>query len=281
MYKLDSLRDIPFDDLFKSFKNAFSDYEMQLEKDELERMLVRRGFVPELSFGAFDRDKLVAFTFNGIGNFNGVKTAYDTGTGTMKEYRKKGLATKIFEYSIPFLKKAGIKQYLLEVLQHNTKAVSIYKKLGFGVTREFNYYVQDNKDFKVKFNDSIKIKSIEPDKLEDYKSFFDFSPSWQNSFESIKRNIKEFKAIAAFLDNKVAGFCVMEPKSGDITLIAVDKDKRRKGIGTNLLAEIMKINQFNSIKCINTDIRCNAISKFMESNSIELSGKQFEMIKQL
>ena len=281
MYRLDSLKDIPFDDLFKSFKNAFSDYEMQLEKDELERMLVRRGFVPELSFGTFDRDKLVAFTFNGIGNFNGVKTAYDTGTGTMKEYRKKGLATKIFEYSIPFLKAAGVKQYLLEVLQHNTKAVSIYKKLGFEVTREFNYYVQDNQDFKVKFNDSIKIKSIEPDKLEDYKSFFDFSPSWQNSFESVKRNIKEFKAIAAFLDNKVAGFCVMEPKSGDITLIAVDKDKRRKGIGTNLLAEIMKINQFNKIKCINTDTRYIAISKFMESNSIELSGKQFEMIKQL
>ncbi len=281
MYRLDSLKDIPFDDLFKSFKNAFSDYEMQLEKDELERMLVRRGFVPELSFGAFDRDKLVAFTFNGIGNFNGVRTTYDTGTGTMKEYRKKGLATKIFEYSIPFLKAAGVKQYLLEVLQHNTKAVSIYKKLGFEVTREFNYYVQDNQDFKVKFNDSIKIKSIEPDKLEDYKSFFDFSPSWQNSFESVKRNIKEFKAIAAFLDNKVAGFCVMEPKSGDITLIAVDKDKRRKGIGTNLLAEIMKINQFNKIKCINTDTRYIAISKFMESNSIELSGKQFEMIKQL
>ncbi len=281
MYKLNSLKNIGFDDLFNSFKNAFANYEMQLEIEELERMLVRRGFVPELSFGAFDSNKLVAFTFNGIGNFNGIQTAYDTGTGTMKEHRGKGLATKIFEHSTPFLKEAGVRQYLLEVLQHNTKAVSLYKKLGFEITREFNYYIQDNKDFKVKYNGSTEIKSIELDKIENYKSYFDFIPSWQNSFESIKRNTKEFKAIAAFLHNKVVGFCVMETKSGDITLLAVDKDNRRKGIGTNLLAEIMKINQFNSIKCINTDTRCNTISKFMESNSIALSGKQFEMIKQL
>jgi ribosomal protein S18 acetylase RimI-like enzyme len=54
------------------------------------------------------------------------------------------MATEIFLYSIPYLKEVGISQYLLEVLQHNTKAVSLYKKLGFEVTREFSYFMQKN-----------------------------------------------------------------------------------------------------------------------------------------
>jgi len=59
------------------------------------------------------------------------------------------LATKIFEYSIPFLKKANVSQYLLEVLQHNTKAVSVYKKIGFEVSREFNYFICKNEKLQI------------------------------------------------------------------------------------------------------------------------------------
>ncbi len=94
-------------------------------------MLSRRGFVPSLSFGIFEGDKLISFTLNGIGQFNGEKTAYDTGTGTIKEYRGRGLASKIFTDSLPFLKQAGVSQYLLEVLQHNTNAVGVISKTRF------------------------------------------------------------------------------------------------------------------------------------------------------
>jgi ribosomal protein S18 acetylase RimI-like enzyme len=122
---------ISFDSLFVAFSEAFNTYEIQVNKEELRVMLNRRGFVPELSFGAFENDKLVSFTLNGIGVFNALKTAYDTGTGTIKEYRGKGIASKIFTYSLPFLKDAGVSQYLLEVLQHNTSAVSVYKSWAF------------------------------------------------------------------------------------------------------------------------------------------------------
>ena len=144
--KIKSLGKISFNTIFKAFNQAFADYEVQLNNAQLQTMLKRRGFNPELSFAAFDRDEIIAFTLNGTGNFNGIPTAYDTGTGTLKDYRGKGLATKIFEYSIPYLKKRNIEQYLLEVLQHNIKAVSVYKHLGFEVTREFNYFIQKNEE---------------------------------------------------------------------------------------------------------------------------------------
>ncbi|MDE6461345.1 MAG: GNAT family N-acetyltransferase [Muribaculaceae bacterium] len=99
-----TLEHIDFDTLFQSFEKAFADYEIHFEKDEVRSMLNRRGYNPRLSFAAFVNDEIVAFTLNGTGTFNGIPTAYDTGTGTLKKYRGNSIARKIFTHSIPFLK---------------------------------------------------------------------------------------------------------------------------------------------------------------------------------
>jgi len=279
-----SLKEISFDKTFEAFSEAFIDYDVQVNKVELQSMLHRRGFVPELSFGAFKDDKLIAFTFNGIGSFNGIKTAYDTGTGTIKEYRGQGYASKIFLHSLPFLKDAGVSQYLLEVLQHNTKAVSIYKKLGFEVSRDFNYFLEKKENIsscsKIT-NPAYQIKQINLSQTELLSNFWDFNPSWQNSFEAISRKPEDFKMIGVFNGQKLLGYCILEPNSGDITQIAVDKSYRRGGIGTLLIKEILKFNLHNSVKIVNTEADCESITGFLESNLIPLGGKQFEMIKQL
>lgn len=284
MTSIKSLENSSFDAIYGAFSEAFVDYEMQLDKEELKAMLRRRGFIPKLSFGAFLNDKIIAFTFNGIGSFNDKKTAYDTGTGTIKEYRGQGHATKIFEYSIPFLKDAGVTQYLLEVLQHNSKAVSIYKKLGFDVSREFNYFLQENENLRFcskPSNLNFQTKIIDLAQIDSCSIFCDFNPSWQNSIEAIKRNPVDFKIIGASIEHDLVGYCIFEPNSGDITQIAVDKRYRRNGIGTQLLKEVLKFNLNDSVKIINTKSNCLSITHFLEANSIPLSGKQFEMIKQL
>ena len=99
--RIKSLKNTSFDELFEAFRQAFAEDEMQLNRAELQAMLKRRGVDPEFSFAAFDGDKIVSFTCNGIGDFNGIRTAYDTGTGTLKDYRGTGLATRVFESSIP------------------------------------------------------------------------------------------------------------------------------------------------------------------------------------
>ncbi|MDR2038578.1 MAG: GNAT family N-acetyltransferase [Bacteroidales bacterium] len=282
--EIKSLGRTDFNTIFEAFSSAFADYELQLNKVQLQAMFRRRGFDPGLSFAAFEGNRIVAFTCNGTGNFNGVPTAYDTGTGTLKEYRGKGLATKIFEYSIPHLSKANIRQYLLEVLQHNTKAVSVYKNLGFEVTREFNYFTQRNEEIHNEIKRSVipcSIRQIEIEKFSSIPDFWDFYPSWQNSFESIKRAIDGFISLGAFIENKLTGYCVFEPVSGDITQIAVDQPYRRKGIASLLLHEIIKLNRHDSVKVINADISCNSITDFLKVKNIDIKGKQFEMIRKL
>lgn len=284
METIKSLDTISFESLFIAFNKAFSDYEMQVNSEELRVMLNRRGFVPSLSFGIFEDDALVSFTLNGIGEFNGEKTAYDTGTGTIKEYRGKGLASKIFTDSIPYLKKAGISQYLLEVLQHNTGAVSVYQKLGFTVSREFNYFKQIGSSVNIpskKLPPIYHIGNLSLEQRSIFARFCDFIPSWQNGFESILRREDDFKIFGAYKGAEIVGYCIFEPTSGDVTQIAVDPKHRRQGIGSALLAEALKWNTHNELKVINTEITCENITAFLDACGIPLKGKQFEMIKKL
>jgi len=284
METIKSLDSLSFESLFLAFNRAFSDYEIQINREELSVMLSRRGFVPSLSFGLFEDDNLISFTVNGIGEFNGEKTAYDTGTGTLKDFRGKGLASKIFEDSIPFLKEAGISQYLLEVLQHNTGAVSVYKKLGFTVSREFNYFTQLCSSVKIpekNMASEYRIGELSLERRREFEHFCDFLPSWQNGFEAILRRDKDFKVLGAFKGQEIVGYCIFEPVSGDVTQIAVERKHRRRGIASALLSEALKSNRHNSVKVINTEMSCESLTLFLNSCGIPLKGKQFEMIKKL
>lgn len=283
--KIQTLRNSSLHSICKAFAEAFADYEVQLTDEQLIQMLQRKGFDPALSFAAFEADKIIAFTLNGIGEFNGVRTAYDIGTGTLKEFRGQGLASKIFQYSIPHLNKNHIAQYLLEVLQHNTHAVKVYLKLGFKVTREFHYFKQQVSTVKNKiagYGSTCSIHPISIHELEKLAHFQDFCASWQNSFEAVARNPEKFIILGAHnTHDKLTGYCILEPDTGDIAQIAVEQLHRRKGIASLLLHDALKRNACDIIKVINTDVKCHTLTCFLESKNINPKGRQFEMIKSL
>lgn len=98
-----SLESVSFKDLYAAFSSAFKDYDFSLNADELRRMLDRRGYNPQLSFGAFFEGRLISFVFNGTGMYNNILTAYDTGTGTVPSFRGLHLTQKIFTFSLECL----------------------------------------------------------------------------------------------------------------------------------------------------------------------------------
>ena len=274
-----NLEHTDFDTLFHGFEKAFADYEIHFEKEEVRSMLKRRGYNPQLSFAAFDKGEIVAFTLNGTGTFKGVPTAYDTGTGTVKQYRGQGIAGKIFTYSIPFLKESGISQYLLEVLQNNQKAIGVYHRMNFEVTREFDCFRQtighiDNR----KVNTDCIIEQVDTNSIRQAQHYCDFSPSWQNNFESIERGISELTCLGAFLNGKMVGYCVFDIHTGDLAQIAVLSEYRRKGIASRLLQEAITSMKTDCIKILNISSNNPTMPVFLQSKNIPLASKQFEMI---
>lgn len=278
-----NLEDIDFDTIFHGFERAFSDYEIHFEKDEVRSMLKRRGYNPLLSFAAFDEGEIVAFTLNGTGMFNGVPTAYDTGTGTVEEYRGQGIAGKIFNYSLPYLKEADIKQYLLEVLQNNRNAIAVYRRMNFEITREFDCYRQTIEDINnsTKPCSDCKIESASIELIIQLQAFCDFNPSWQNSFESIKRGATELTCVCAYIGETPVGFCVFDPATGDLTQIAVKQEYRQQGIASLPLHKANGLMKTDFIKVLNINPDDQAMASFLKSKNIPLASKQYEMLLQL
>ncbi len=59
--EIKSLDGIAFDRLADAFMDAFADYDIVIDRPQLQAMMTRRGFNPELSFAAFDNGRIVSF----------------------------------------------------------------------------------------------------------------------------------------------------------------------------------------------------------------------------
>lgn len=271
--------------IHQAFQKAFADYEepFDLTISQLQYMIERRGYKSELSFGAFDdNNELVGFTLNGIGIWNHKVTAYDTGTGIVKEYRKQGIASRIFNESLPVLKQHGVKQYLLEVIKTNTKAFDLYKKAGFKVLREFDYFISPVNDLQANPKDhGYSLRELDKPVWDLFSSFWDFHPSWQNSIDSINRKSANFNFLGIFDKQKLIGYGIIEPHTGDIPQFAIAPDYRRKGLGTELFSWFTNNTQSGIVKIINTDFTNEGTKKFIKNLNMKPGFGQYEMLLEL
>ena len=155
---------------------------------------------------------------------------------------------------------------------------------GFEVSREFNYFVESAENVRLKSCQLPAVYRIQPIDLslkEHMKACLDFTPSWQNSFESIERRLADFLMLGIFAKEELAGYCIFEPNSGDITQLAISPIHRNRGLATCLLREAAQTNRHKNLKLINTDTRCEAMTRWAESIGLTLQGKQFEMVREI
>lgn len=87
--------------------------------------------------------------------------------------------------------------------------------------------------------------------------------------------------LTASVGSDIVGYCVFEPAFGDLTQIAVAPSFRRKGIASLLLKEMLRMNDADTIKVLNVDAPCCAMTSFLRSKNIHITNKQFEMTKLL
>lgn len=274
-----NLENIDFDTLYQGFAHAFADYEISFDRHELQSMLTRRGFNSELSLAAFSGGSIAAFSFIGTGTHNSVPSAYDIATGTAAPFRGQSLAREIFTRSLPLLKDAGTKQYVLEVLQSNSNAISLYKSLGFKESRQLLCFRQSIDAINCgNGSPRCTIAPIEPEQVMSAASFCNFTPSWQNSTESIMRGSAGLTCLGAFCGDTIAGLCVFDPLTGDIARLAVHQSHRRSGIASALLRRALPMFKTGSVKVLNISSDDTTLPAFLKSMNILPAASQFEMI---
>jgi len=165
--------------LHRAMLAAFADYivPLQPDADTFKAALRSRGFDPEASFVAVDDDEIIGFWNVATRNTK----RYLIGSGTRIGHRGRGLASRLGMAAIRAAENAGIESVWLEVIEGNTGAERLYRKMGFDVTRKLDCY---------------RLNHPSPDrsscKLSDFDTvahaiqrYATWEPTWQNATETI------------------------------------------------------------------------------------------------
>ena len=284
MFNYETLENTNIEILHEAFLSAFSDYQVKIDLPfwKFQQMLQRRGYVSEISIGAFKNQVLVGFVLNGFRNWNGKLTVYDTGTGVIGEYRKQGITSNMLLNIRELLKEKEAEQYLLEVIQSNTSAIQLYKKQGFEIIRHLACFQLD----KNKYNPMTTCKVEHIDKIDatnwkDLIDFWDFTPSWQNSIDSINATPDTFIYSIVRFDDIIVGYGIIDKKTGDIPQIAVNKHYRHKGIARSIVTDLLKNTESYKVGVLNVDDQSKSTKDFLLELGFEYVVGQYEMILKL
>lgn len=246
-----------FDTIHAAFVEAFSDYVVKLSptREQLREMLTRRGWVPQLSVGAYDANQLVAFTLNGLDGQRG----YDSGTGVLPTHCRRGLAKQTMEWSLARLRAEGATRYVLEVLEANERAAALYRDCGFEVTRRLQCWTYESSAAR-----PMPSTSMHPE-------WCDVEPAWQNTTASIQRAGDRHEVLG-----DAHGYVVVFPSNGDVPQLAVDPSHRREGRGRALL-DAAAAAAGKPLRIMNVDAQAEHVAAFLEACGAKKWVVQLEM----
>jgi ribosomal protein S18 acetylase RimI-like enzyme len=259
-----SLKGIDYDEMTAAFNDAFSDYDIPAHytTEYLRDLVLRRGYRPDLAAGAFDGKRLVGFVFNCLDG----DEAYNSGTGVVISHRRLGIARKLMERSIKTL---PAKRYILEVIETNERAAALYRSLGFEETRRFQCWTWEcGTGSPARPPDGLRTRPT----LAQLSAWCDMEPSWQNSVASIRRAAEPFVILG---DER--GGAVVFPSNGDVPLLAVAPEHRRKGLGRALLTAA-HARAGKRLRIMNIDDRAAGITAFLERCGAQRMVRQIEMV---
>jgi ribosomal protein S18 acetylase RimI-like enzyme len=260
------LRSDDFDALHHAFNEAFGDYvvTMSISPEQLREMLTRRGWVPEASAAAFEDGRIVGFVVNGIDHARG----YNSGTGVVPSHRRRGLAAALMERSFDLLRGRGVTRYLLESMESNEPAVTLYRRLGFTEERRLQCWSYAGQALS-------NLPDLGRGMLSRLSEFGDVKPAWQNETASLRRARARFAVLG-----DARGLAVVFPATGDLPQIAVRRDSRRKGLG-GMLLDAAAAHAGKPLRIINVDDRDAGVAAFFEHMGATRTVRQIEMARAL
>ncbi len=263
MTEIRSLAGIGWEPLAAAFNEAFSDYvvPMALTADALAAMQRRRGYAADVSFGAFDGDRLVGFVFTCLDG----DRAYNSGTGVAPAHRRGGLGRQLVDAVIASVR---ARSYQLEVIETNAPAAELYRRAGFIEARRLQVWTLAPRP------GAPDVPAIAAPDLDAIAADADVELPWQNSLASLRRATEPYVALG---DER--GAAIVFPASADLPLLCVRKDARRRGLGARLLAAAAA----RAARPLRTmvDDRDAGIAAFLEAAGATRLVRQLELIREL
>ncbi|MBK7812597.1 MAG: GNAT family N-acetyltransferase [Saprospiraceae bacterium] len=273
--EIKTLENIDFEVLLHAFNESFSDYfvPLQLTLDQLKAKLKLDKVNFAYSVGAFIDQKLVGFILHGFDTIDIKRVVYNGGTGVIPAQRKQGLTQEMYDYILPTLRAENIDHLVLEVIVQNKQATKVYQKVGFNIVRKLICY---KGAINASTHSQIRIEEMSEYNWEKLKSFWDFTPSWQNSTKVLEELRDTNKLFGAFMDDQLVGYSVYNPQSKRVQQFAVDHKCRGMKIGSSLFHHI-GIEYEKNLSIINVDETSKSTNAFLTRIGLENFVEQLEM----
>jgi ribosomal protein S18 acetylase RimI-like enzyme len=270
MVKTDTLENVKIQELTEAYNLGFSDYQLTLSMSEkkLQQILKKNGYRAESSVGLFDREKLVGFVLNGVrGNY-----CYDSGTAIIPAYRGKGYAHLLLEKALSVLKDQAIHTWVLEVLSDNTRAINLYRGIGFTRQRGFNcYHTKTEKTRENKPATALVLSRQKTIRIPQGECL----PSWQSEEQAIIAG--EIPVWDIQLEEKNVGTICFDPATGSIAQLYIQDEERRKGFAKGAIIEAAKLCKAEQLRFINIDESYLPLNKLLLSLGFTCFTTQLEM----
>ncbi|GEO04978.1 hypothetical protein AAE02nite_26420 [Adhaeribacter aerolatus] len=262
-----------------TFNLAFSDYVIPMHFTEVQLIekLTRDGINLEHSVGAFDGEKLVGFILQGLGQWEGLLSAYNGGTGVIPAYRGRKITQQLYAYCIPQLKAAGVEQCLLEVVTRNQVAVKTYKAIGFTIARTLESYKGEiNTQSPTDLPSGIIYREVVDLNWALAETFWDYQPSWGYNFAAIQR-IRQFtRLVGVYNKEHLIGYGAIHENTNRVAQFAIAPAYRRKGLGLHLFQKLAT-GKTAPLSVINVDDKSEVTLNFLDDIGLTPFLQQYEM----
>lgn len=225
------------------------------------------------SFGMFEGETLVGFIINGIDCHGKEKVAFNTGTGVVPKYRGQKIVDQLYEYAFPILKSETVTTCALEVIQENRRAVRVYERIGFSITKEYQC-------FKGKLATSSYQVTIEKLAFEQIKSTYTNTYAWDNTNQAINASVEGtytcYEVVS--LTQQKLGFFVLNAQSGYLAQFEIYKPDQKKDWEL-LFDGIAQINRM--VRINNVDAQQKDIIEALVQVGLKNTINQYEMERKL
>ena len=267
---VNNLSNISIDQLLDCFFLAFENYYVEMPTDK--KYYINRWKAAKvdfnLSYGMFDKNKLIGFIIHAIDKRNGILTAFNTGTGVIPEYRGRRVVKSIYEYALGDLLKNGVKISILEVITKNDKAIRSYESVGFKVCKKYKCYAGEINSERI---EQLELKKIDLENIDWNELPNQHFYSWDFQKETILKGNNAFFQVLN--NNEPESFFIINLDNHYLAQFDILNNENR-GWG-QLFSAIRKVSKI--IKIINVDERLENkiinINKFGLKNTLD----QFEM----
>ena len=241
-----TLDTIPFEAIINCFTAAFKDYFVEMPSDPAyyrERWKAAKVRY-EMSYGMFDGARLAGFIMNGIDRRHGHLTAFNAGTGVLPEYRGKKIVKSIYEQALPHLKKNGITQCALEVIQDNAIAIKAYQSIGFTISRRYKCF---SGEINTETHEPFEVKEVSHREL-DWERLprREFYP-WEHHKNSVTAG--NYRYFYVMQNQNPQAYCILKPENGYVAQFDVLNEKKTSWsvlfTGIKQLSPVVKMNNID------------------------------------